>query len=87
MHATFSGLHLTPPPPPAGSTAEYDYLPFFYSREFSLSWQFYGSSEGTAVHFGDMAAGKFGAYWVDGGRWVGRMRPGAWPHEAWCMAA
>lgn len=36
-----------------GSDAPYDYLPYFYSREFNLSWQFYGVSEGEAVHFGD----------------------------------
>lgn len=50
---------------------EYDYLPFFYSRVFSLSWQFYGLSTGTAVHFGDQSEGKFGAFWVDNGRVVG----------------
>jgi hypothetical protein len=79
-----------PPPPPrpsqppsrahpaaAGAAEQYDYLPFFYSREFSLAWVFYGASEGAAVHFGDMAAAKFGAYWVDGGKWVAPPRSGA----------
>eukprot|EP00877_Chromochloris_zofingiensis_P009363 jgi/Chrzof1/4680/Cz14g22170.t1 len=54
-----------------GSDAPYDYLPYFYSREFNLSWQFYGVSEGEAVHFGDQGAGKFGAYWVRDGQVVG----------------
>jgi monodehydroascorbate reductase (NADH) len=52
-----------------------DYLPFFYSRVFGLSWQFYGDNVGETVHFGDFsvssgAAGgrpKFGACWVSGG--------------------
>lgn len=53
----------------------FDYLPFFYSRVFGLSWQFYGDNVGEPVHFGDFsvpagAAGrrpKFGACWVSGG--------------------
>jgi len=64
------------------SPAPYDYLPFFYSRVFNLSWQFYGSAPPTAqiVTFGLPAAltaaaaaqpAKFGAYWVDQGRVVG----------------
>jgi hypothetical protein len=31
---------------PGTATAPYDYLPFFYSREFNLSWQFYGQADG-----------------------------------------
>lgn len=52
------------------ATTEYDYLPFFYSRSFSLSWVFYGFNTGTAVHFGPTpeAPSKWGAYWVDGER-------------------
>lgn len=38
-----------------GSVGHIDYLPFFYSRVFSLSWQFYGDNAGEAVHFGDLA--------------------------------
>ncbi|MEW5300175.1 MAG: hypothetical protein WDW36_003124 [Sanguina aurantia] len=59
------------PPGAHRSTEEYDYLPFFYSRVFNLSWQFYGVSEGEVVHFGDFEAGKFGAYWVRDGKVVG----------------
>ncbi|KAJ9564134.1 hypothetical protein OSB04_000100 [Centaurea solstitialis] len=52
-------------------TSEFDYLPFFYSRVFSLSWRFYGDNVGEVVHFGDFNGTKFGAYWVDNGRVVG----------------
>nr|CAD1822781.1 unnamed protein product [Ananas comosus var. bracteatus] len=48
-------------------TTNLDYLPFFYSRVFSLSWQFYGDNVGEVVHFGDFSSGKFGSYWVDKG--------------------
>lgn len=59
--------------------AAYDYLPFFYSRVFDLSWQFYGLAPATAtvIPFGLPAAleaaaeakpAMFGAFWVDGGK-------------------
>jgi hypothetical protein len=47
---------------------DYDYLPYFYSREFDLSWQFYGQNEGEIVHFGDRSTKKFGAYWIKDGK-------------------
>ncbi|GJV37881.1 monodehydroascorbate reductase 4, peroxisomal-like protein [Tanacetum coccineum] len=53
------------------NTSNFDYLPFFYSRVFSLSWQFYGDNVGEAIHFGDFSGTKFGAYWVNKGRLVG----------------
>ncbi|KVI02561.1 FAD-dependent pyridine nucleotide-disulfide oxidoreductase [Cynara cardunculus var. scolymus] len=53
------------------NTTEFDYLPFFYSRVFSLSWQFYGDNAGEVVHFGDFSGTRFGAYWVNNGRLVG----------------
>ncbi|KQK00951.1 monodehydroascorbate reductase 1, peroxisomal [Brachypodium distachyon] len=55
----------------------FDYLPFFYSRVFALSWQFYGdNAAGDAViHFGDFSPGpaapRFGACWVGAGGRVG----------------
>jgi monodehydroascorbate reductase (NADH) len=64
-----------------GVQPDYDYLPFFYSRIFSLSWQFYGLAEGDAVHFGDFAAGKFGAYWVRDGSVVGAFLEGGSAEE------
>lgn len=56
-------------------TPDYDYLPFFYSRVFNLSWQFYGDNNGAdeAVFFGtpDLKAPKFGTYFVKGGKVIG----------------
>ena len=59
------------PRAPQGATEPYDYLPYFYSRLFNLSWQFYGSSEGDTVFFGDTSS-KFGTYWVKDGK-VGQL--------------
>nr|GMC67621.1 monodehydroascorbate reductase [Ipomoea batatas] len=54
---------------------EYDYLPFFYSKTFDLSWQFYGENVGETVLFGDpdpkSPTHKFGQYWIDNGKVVG----------------
>ncbi|KAL9832174.1 Monodehydroascorbate reductase 1, peroxisomal [Arabidopsis thaliana] len=59
---------------------EYDYLPFFYSRSFDLSWQFYGDNVGDSVLFGDSNPSnpkpRFGAYWVQGGKVVGAFMEG-----------
>lgn len=59
---------------------EYDYLPFFYSRSFDLSWQFYGDNVGESVVWGRDGAGaaksKFGAYWVKDGKVVGAFLEG-----------
>eukprot|EP01018_Ginkgo_biloba_P031075 Gb_37224 [translate_table: standard] len=57
-------------------THDYDYLPYFYSRVFTLSWQFYGDNVGDPIHFGDPSQGKFGAYWVDKGHIVGAFLEG-----------
>ncbi|CAI5961820.1 unnamed protein product [Closterium sp. NIES-65] len=63
--------------------ADYAYLPYFYSRSFDLSWQFYGDNVGDTVHYGltdGKAAGdgaaKFGAYWVKDGKVVGAFLEG-----------
>lgn len=57
------------------SVEEYDYLPFFYSRAFDLSWQFYGDNVGEAVLFGDnnptSEKPKFGSYWIKDGKVMG----------------
>ncbi|KAG0612700.1 hypothetical protein M758_6G046800 [Ceratodon purpureus] len=64
---------------------EYDYLPFFYSRSFDLSWQFYGDNTGESVIWGLDQAGasgsKFGAYWVNDGKVVGAFLEGGSPDE------
>ncbi|KAL3640116.1 Monodehydroascorbate reductase 4, peroxisomal [Castilleja foliolosa] len=57
-------------------TSDFDYLPFFYSRVFTLSWQFYGDNAGEVVHFGDFAGPTFGAYWVNKGYLVGSFLEG-----------
>ncbi|KAL1822531.1 hypothetical protein ACET3Z_009309 [Daucus carota] len=64
---------------------EYDYLPFFYSRSFDLTWQFYGDNVGDAVIFGNKNPTsqnpKFGAYWVKDGKVVGTFLEGGSPEE------
>jgi monodehydroascorbate reductase (NADH) len=64
-------------------TGEFDYLPFFYSRVFTLSWQFYGENIGEAVHFGDFSSDttSFGAYWVHKGQLVGSFLEGGTKEE------
>lgn len=43
--------------------------------------QFYGRNEGETVVFGDKSAGKFGAFWVDGGKVVGAFLESGSPEE------
>lgn len=57
-------------------TDEFDYLPFFYSRIFTFSWQFYGDNAGEVVHFGDYTGSVIGAYWVSKGHLVGSFLEG-----------
>ncbi|CAL5054787.1 unnamed protein product [Urochloa decumbens] len=70
-----------------GAVGDIDYLPFFYSRVFALSWRFYGDNAGEAVHFGDMDSAaasstpKFGAFWVIAGRVAGAFLEGGSPEE------
>lgn len=65
-----------------GQSATFEYSPFFYSRVFNLSWQFYGLSDGAeVVPFGDQAAGKFGAFFVQGGKVVGAFLESGSPEE------
>lgn len=47
------------------STSPYDYLPYFYSRVFDLSWKFFGDSVGDCIVVGDFAP-KLLAIWVEG---------------------
>ncbi|KAF5182000.1 Monodehydroascorbate reductase protein, partial [Thalictrum thalictroides] len=62
-------------------TSDFDYLPFFYSRIFSLSWQFYGESVGEVVHYGDFSGSTFGGYWVSKGYLVGSFLEGGTKEE------
>jgi len=68
----------------------YDYLPFFYSRSFDLSWQFYGDNVGDAVIFGDhdpsSAKPKFGSYWIKDGKVVGAFLEGGAAEENQAIA-
>lgn len=67
------------------SIEEYDYLPYFYSRSFDLSWQFYGDNVGDAVIFGDSDPAspqhEFGSYWVNSGKIVGAFLESGTPEE------
>ncbi|KAH6807448.1 monodehydroascorbate reductase 1 [Perilla frutescens var. frutescens] len=67
------------------SVSEYDYLPYFYSRSFDLSWQFYGDNVGESVLFGDSSptseCHKFGSYWVKDGKVVGAFLESGSPEE------
>ncbi|KAJ8774983.1 hypothetical protein K2173_019987 [Erythroxylum novogranatense] len=60
---------------------DFDYLPFFYSRVFTLSWQFYGDNTGEAVHFGDYSGNTIGAYWINKGQLVGSFLEGGTKEE------
>ncbi|KAG6502957.1 monodehydroascorbate reductase 3, cytosolic-like [Zingiber officinale] len=64
---------------------EYDYLPYFYSRAFDLSWQFYGDNVGDTVLFGDndptSTSPKFGTYWIKDGKVVGVFLEHGTPEE------
>ncbi|KAJ0053013.1 hypothetical protein Pint_02734 [Pistacia integerrima] len=62
-------------------TGEFNYLPFFYSRVFALSWQFYGDNAGEVVHYGDFSGNTFGAYWVSKGHLVGSFLEGGTKEE------
>eukprot|EP01025_Chloroclados_australasicus_P024076 TRINITY_DN2423_c0_g1_i3.p2 TRINITY_DN2423_c0_g1~~TRINITY_DN2423_c0_g1_i3.p2 ORF type:complete len:462 (-),score=75.19 TRINITY_DN2423_c0_g1_i3:121-1506(-) len=76
-HCRQSAIHAVNAMLSPDETQDYDYLPYFYSRVFDLSWKFYGSSEGDVVHFGDYEKRPFGAYWVKDGKIVGVFMEGA----------
>ncbi|XP_023552962.1 monodehydroascorbate reductase, seedling isozyme-like [Cucurbita pepo subsp. pepo] len=65
---------------------EYDYVPYFYSRVFDLSWRFYGDNVGDAtVVFGNRnpraKKPKFGCYWIKDGRIMGGFLEGGSDEE------
>uniref|UniRef100_A0A0E0MLW0 monodehydroascorbate reductase (NADH) n=1 Tax=Oryza punctata TaxID=4537 RepID=A0A0E0MLW0_ORYPU len=72
------------------SVPEYDYLPYFYSRSFDISWQFYGDNVGDDVLFGDndptAAKPKFGSYWIKDGKVVGVFLEGGSAEENQAIA-
>jgi monodehydroascorbate reductase (NADH) len=63
-------------------------LPYFYSRAFNLSWQFYGDNTGDVTHWGldNPKGGKFGAYWVKDGKVFGAFAEGGTPEENKALA-
>lgn len=69
---------------------EYNYLPYFYSRSFDLSWQFYGDNVGETKFFGDnnplSAKPKFGCFWIKDGKVMGALLEGGNPQENKCIA-
>ena len=64
---------------------EYDYVPYFYSRAFNLSWQFYGDNVGDSIIFGETDPttpnAKFGAYWIKDNKIVGAFLENGSPEE------
>lgn len=50
-----------------GSKESYDYLPYFYSRIFNLSWQFFGENVGDNAVIGDFDP-KLLSVWVKDGK-------------------
>ncbi|CAM6121817.1 unnamed protein product [Calypogeia fissa] len=80
-HARMSAAHAVQAILAPRDTRDYDYMPSFYSRVFTLSWQFYGDDKGTCILFGDRASKKFGAYWVHKGRVVGTFLEGGSKEE------
>ncbi|XP_003574924.1 monodehydroascorbate reductase 4, cytosolic [Brachypodium distachyon] len=72
------------------TAAEYDYLPYFYSRSFEVAWQFYGDNVGETVLFGDndpaTEKAKFGTYWVKDGKVIGVFLEGGSAEENQAIA-
>jgi monodehydroascorbate reductase (NADH) len=68
-----------------GETEDYYYLPYFYSREFNLSWQFYGINNDAdeTMFFGstDLDKPHFGSYWIKDGKVVGAFLESGTPEE------
>ncbi|CAN8075493.1 unnamed protein product [Agarophyton chilense] len=52
------------------NSESYDYLPYFYSRVFDLSWQFFGDNVGECVVVGDFDP-QLLAVWVKDGKLIG----------------
>ncbi|KAJ7542709.1 hypothetical protein O6H91_09G007800 [Diphasiastrum complanatum] len=85
-HARKSAAHAVQAIMTPEKTSDYDYLPYFYSRVFTLSWQFFGDNVGDCIYFGDSTKGKFGAYWIDKCRVVGAFLEGGSKDEYSALA-
>lgn len=75
-HARKSAAHAVEAIMSPEKVQDYDYLPFFYSRVFTLSWQFYGDNVGECVVFGSAKDTKMGAFWVEKGQLMGAFLEG-----------
>lgn len=55
-----------------GKREPFEHLPYFFSDEFDLSWEFWGdaSDADQIIHRGDVADGEFSTWWVKGKRLV-----------------
>lgn len=49
-----------------GLRQPYEHVPYFFSDEFDLSYEFWGDTQGaqTVVHRGDVADGRFSTWWL-----------------------
>ncbi len=47
-------------------------VPYFFSDEFDLSWEFWGDTEGAdeVIHRGDVAGGSFSTWWLKDGKLI-----------------
>lgn len=50
-----------------GNSDPYEHIPYFFSDEFDLSYEFWGDTSGAAkvVHRGDVEDGRFSTWWLD----------------------
>ncbi|KAH7276413.1 hypothetical protein KP509_39G006100 [Ceratopteris richardii] len=80
-HARKSAAHAVQAILSSDKVKDYDYLPYFYSRVFTLSWQFYGDNIGDCVIFGTLKDKKFGAFWVEKGQVIGAFLEGGTKEE------
>ncbi|KAL3693480.1 hypothetical protein R1sor_007131 [Riccia sorocarpa] len=85
-HARKSAAHAVQAILHPEKTPDYDYMPYFYSRVFTLSWQFFGDNVGSCILFGAPKSGKFGAYWVNKGKLVGTFLEGGSKDEYAALA-
>ncbi len=55
-----------------GQREPFRQVPYFFSDEFDLSWEFWGDVEGFdgVIHRGDMEAAQFSVWWLKEGRLV-----------------
>jgi len=82
MNCRLSAYHAAKSALDSSFNEKYDYLPYFYSRVFDLSWVFYGFNEGTAVEFGKKEPGEmFGCCWVSNKKVVGIFAESASPEQ------